>query len=74
MAGGILPQSVLEIEGQAIPPLIIGDGAFPIRSWIRKPYGDAILNEQKRYLNYRLSTARMVTECPFAKLKGRWRY
>ena len=72
-AGSILPQSVLEIEDQAIPPLILGDGAFPMRTWIIKPYGDAILNEQKRYLNYRLSRARMVTEGAFGKLKGRWR-
>ena len=28
-AGSILPQPVLEIQGQAIPPLIRGDGTFP---------------------------------------------
>ena len=48
-------------KGQAIPPLIFGGGAFPMRTWIIKPYGDALLNEQKRYLNYRLSRARMET-------------
>ena len=57
-AGIILSQSVLEVEGQAIPPLILGDGEFPMRTWIIKPYDDAILNKQKRYLNYRLSRAR----------------
>ena len=69
----ILSQSVLEIEGQAIPPLMLGDGAFPMRTWIIKPYDDAILNEQKHYLNYRLSRARMVTEGAFGKLKRHWR-
>ena len=72
-AGSILPQSFYEIEGQAIPPLILGDGAFPMRTWIMKPYGDAILNEQNRYLDFRLSRARMVTEGAFGKLKGCWR-
>ena len=72
-AGSILPQTVLEIEGQAIPPLILGDGAFPMRTRIIKPYGDAIISEQKRYLNYWLSRARMVTEGAFGKLRGRWR-
>ena len=44
-----------------------------MRTWIMKPYGDAILNEQKRYLDYRLRRARMVTEGAFGKLKGCWR-
>ena len=35
-AGSILSPSVLEIEGQAIPPLMLGDGAFPMRTWM--PY------------------------------------
>ena len=72
-AGSILPQSVLEIKGQVVPPLILGDGAFSMRTWIIKPYGDAILDEQKRYLNYRLSRASVVAEGAFGKLKGRWR-
>ena len=44
-----------------------------MRTWIIKPYGDAILNKQKRYLNYRLSKARMVTKGAFEKLNGHWR-
>ena len=44
-AGSILPQSVLEIEGQDIQQLILGDRAFPIRTWLIKPFGDAILND-----------------------------
>ena len=50
-AGSILPPSVLETEDQAISPLILGNRAVPMRKWIIKPYGDVILNEQKRYLN-----------------------
>ena len=47
-AGSILRPSALEIEGSSHYTV---DGAFPMRTWIMKPYGDAILNEQKRYLN-----------------------
>ena len=47
--------------------------AFAVRTWIIKPYGHAILNEQKCYINYRLTRARMVTEGAFGKLKGRWK-
>ena len=38
-AASFLPQSFLEIEGQAIPLSILGDGAFQIRTWIIEPYG-----------------------------------
>ena len=44
-----------------------------MRTWIIKPYDVAILNEQKHYLNYSLSRARMVNEGVFGKPKGRWR-
>ena len=47
-AGSILCPSALEIEESSHSTV---DGAFPMRTWIMKPYGDAILNEKKRYLN-----------------------
>ena len=28
--------------------MILGDGALPWRSWVAKPYEDAILSEEKR--------------------------
>ena len=55
-----------------IPPIILGDGAFPMRTWLLKPHGDAILPEKRRYFNYRLSRAWMISEGAFGKLKGRW--
>ena len=70
---GMLP-SVGKLVGKVnIPPLIIADSAFPLHSWLMKPYTDAILTPQQKYFNYRLSRARMVTECAYGHLKGRWR-
>ena len=53
--------------------MILGDSAFTLKTWVSKPYGDAIPPPEKRYFNYRLSRARMVTEGAFGKLKSRFR-
>ena len=66
--------SIAQSEGNVdIPPLILGDSAFPFHTWLMKLYGNAILTPEQRYFNYRLSRARMVTEGAYGKLKGRWR-
>ena len=51
----------------------MGDSAFPLRTWIMKPHGDAILPDDKRYFNYRHSRARLVTERAFGRLESRFR-
>ena len=56
-----------------VPPLTIADYAFPLRTWLMKPYKNAVLNPQQRYLSYRLSRGRMVNEGANSQLKGRWR-
>ena len=56
-----------------VPPLILADSAFQLKSWLMKPYTNAKLTSKERYFNYRLSRARMVTECAYGQLKGRWR-
>lgn len=73
VAGKIIPNLVQEVESVEIPPLVLGDGAFPLRSWIMKPHGDAVLPEDKRYFNFRHSRARLVTEGAFGRLKSRFR-
>ena len=60
-------------QGVEIPPIILGDGAFPIRTWLQKPYGNAVLSEEQRYFNFRLSKGRLVTEGAFGRLKSRFR-
>ncbi|XP_029348277.1 uncharacterized protein LOC115034900 [Acyrthosiphon pisum] len=42
------------------------DGAFPLRTYMMRPYPRRLLNdENKSYFNYRLSRARMTIECAF---------
>ena len=62
-----------EVGNVDIPPVIVGDAAFPLRTWLMKPYTDAVVSPEQKYFNYRLSRARMVTEGAYGQLKGRWR-
>ena len=71
--GNLIPKFGKNENGVMITPLILGDSAFPFRSWLMKPYTNAVLSPQERYFNYRLSRARMVTEGAYGRLKGRWR-
>ncbi|XP_046854710.1 protein ALP1-like [Xenia sp. Carnegie-2017] len=70
--GNYLPAIGKVIGQQTVQPLIVADSAFPFTKWLMKPYTDAVLSERKRYFNYRLSRAQMVTEGAFGQLKGRW--
>ena len=65
-AGFVITDQVQVVNGLGfgIPPIILGDGGISVKNnktWIAKPYRDAILSEEKRYFNYRGSRARMVT-------------
>ena len=46
----ILPGQVVEINGVEIPPIILGDGAFPLQCWMMKPHRDAVLTQEKANL------------------------
>ena len=71
--GVFLPAFTNKLHGTSIPPLIIGDSAFPFEEWLMKPYTNSVLLPRQRYFNYRLSRARMVIEGAYGHLKGRWR-
>ena len=71
--GTALPDVFFKENEVVIPPMILGDSAFPFKTWLQKPYTNAILTPEQGYFNYRLSRARMVTECAYGQLKGRWR-
>ena len=51
----MIPNVVQQLEDIEIQPLILGDGAFPLWTFMLKPHGDAILPDDKRYFNYRNS-------------------
>ena len=71
--GKKLPEIYKTIKSIQIPPLILGDSVFPHQTWLQKPCTCANLTDKQSYFNFRLSRARMVTECAFGQLKGSWR-
>ena len=71
--GDFIPNVPQKIEDVEIPPLILGDGAFPLQTFLMKPHGNAVVPDNKRYFNFCHSRARLVTEGAFGRLKSRFR-
>jgi hypothetical protein len=56
----------------AVPYVIVGDEAFPLKPYLLKPYPSRLLDEIKRIFNYRLSRARRIVENVFGILSSRF--
>ncbi|XP_058465563.1 uncharacterized protein LOC131439048 [Malaya genurostris] len=53
---------------QLAPYVIVGDEAFPLKTYLLRPYPGQDLDESKRVYNYRLSRARRTSENCFGML------
>ncbi|KAJ8750517.1 hypothetical protein K2173_015668 [Erythroxylum novogranatense] len=60
-------------EGSEIREYIIGDAAFPLLPYLIVPYDGTELPESRTEFNKRLSTAQMVAQRAFARLKETWK-
>ncbi|XP_003389375.1 PREDICTED: protein ANTAGONIST OF LIKE HETEROCHROMATIN PROTEIN 1-like [Amphimedon queenslandica] len=70
----ILTGNELKIDDKVVPLFLIGDSAYPLSSWLMKPFAhNTELNDSERKYNYYLSKSRIVVENAFGRLKARWR-
>ena len=66
----ILMEPTVDLHGTVIRPLMVGESAYPQKTWLLRPVKDngTLTREQKK-----LSKARIVSEHAIGKTKGRWR-
>lgn len=70
----ILTMPCMDINGTQIRPLILGNSAYPLKSWLMRPFQDnGALTATHRHFNMELSKVRIVVEHGFGQTKARWR-
>jgi len=62
-----------EGSGTEMPFVILGDEAYPLKTYLMKPFARKDLSCEERALTYSLSRARRCIECAFGILMAKWR-
>jgi len=70
----VLHSPTKRINGREIKPLLLGDPAYKLKTWLMKPYTQTgVLSASQMNYNKKLSSLRVNVEQAFGMLKGRWR-
>ena len=69
----ILMGPSVQIGGNDIKLNLIGDSAYPLASWLQKPFPEAMRDPEEIAFDKALSGARVAVECTFGMLKNCWR-
>jgi hypothetical protein len=60
-------------DGPKLPYVIVGDAAFPLKTYLLKPFSYTTEDKCQTIFNYRLSRARRTVENAFGILANRFR-
>ncbi|XP_060095227.1 uncharacterized protein LOC132572328 [Heteronotia binoei] len=66
------PNAIMDMEGEQVKPVILGDPAYPLLPWLMTPYSGHLDTSKQRF-NDTLNCCRTVVEYAFERLRGRWR-
>ena len=71
---GIIPpcKKVIVQDEQEVPICLLGDPAYPLLPYLMKEFAKGGSTAEEQFFGYRLSSARMVVECAFGRLKARF--
>ena len=67
------PPKPLPGRQRSVPYVLTGDDAFPLTTYLMKPYPRTGLTTEQRVFNYRLSRMRRISENGFGILANMWR-
>ena len=67
------PPATLPFSQIKSPYVIVGDDAFPLKTYLMKPYPGKNLTAEQQIFNYRLSRARRFSENAFGILAAKFR-
>lgn len=62
-----------DLDGCPFPFYFIGDQAFPLKSYLMRPYPRKTSTDAMKTFNYRMSRARRSVECGFGMLASKFR-
>ena len=57
-----------------LPVSILADPAYPLLNFVIKKYSKGGKDDHEKFFSYKISSARIVIENAFGRLKGRFRY
>ncbi|XP_050298995.1 uncharacterized protein LOC126737934 [Anthonomus grandis grandis] len=65
--------SPIDDSDTLVPFVLVGDDAYPLKTFLMKPFSQRKMTEEQRVFNYRLSRCRRCIECAFGILTAKWR-
>lgn len=68
------PNIMLPGTTLSVPPVLIGDEAFPLKPYLMRPFPAKNLTPEEEIFNKNLSCARKTIECAFGILRAKWRF